>query len=141
MIPSNKLQSRLQDHHQDILASGPYSTMRAPARILKVYDQETLDEDGVALEVGDKVYAFTGLLFAKVELMNSQAQYILPFDLTADYIYLVHGNRVMLEGANATVLYHNQDIQNGRIILRANHSDIKLGLDALAQVYDVGFII
>lgn len=141
-VPRNKLQQNIANQTQEAFAPDPFGVMQAVCRIVTVYDSETLGE----VEISDPGLAgalFTnpGWLHAEVEIVDTGEMYVLPFEDPEDLIYLVYGNRVLLEGRLATIVYVNQDVQNGSIVLRRTLDKIHLPLDAQAQCYDVGFVI
>lgn len=141
-VPRNKLQQNAADQTQEAYSPDPFATRQAICRIVEVYDPETLrDIEIKEPSLAGALFSHPGWLHATVELIDTGQRYLLPFEDPEELIYLVHGNRVLLEGRLATILYVNQDVQNGSIVLRRTLDKIHLPLDVQAQCFDVGFVI
>jgi hypothetical protein len=141
IVPRNKLQRQLSHSHHESLAPDPFATLEAPCTILKVYDAETIESEGVSAELADLLYNFPGLLFAQVQMQDNRTQFILPFKEPAEHIYTIYGNYVLLEGRSATICYINQDPQSGSIVMRRLPRTRHLPLNQLGRVYDIGAIL
>lgn len=141
VVARNKFQQKFIHNTQEHLAPDPFATQTAPCTILKVYDAETFQDEGVPIELGGLLDTHPGWLFALVQLRDNRSTMILPFKEPEEYIYFIHGNRVLLEGRPATICYVNQDPQNGCIVLQRNHNEIHLALGKMSKVHDIGRII
>ena len=141
VVPRGKVQQKFSENVQEHLAPDPFAVQTAACIIIRVYDAETLSEEGVPLDLGGLIKAHPGWLFAKVELLGSKNQLILPFEESEEQIYFTYGNRVLLEGRLARINYRNQDPQKGSITLQRNYENFHLPLSSLGQVYDIGKII
>jgi hypothetical protein len=141
MIGKGRLQSRLKDIERDRLAPDPFAVLEVSCVIQRVYDSDTLNETGISSELASLIIANPGWLFAKVGLYNNTTTLILPFRDSEELIYTIYGNRVLLEGRPATIVYSNQDIQNGFIVLQRSLTKPHVKLSQSSKTFDISGII
>ncbi len=141
VVTRNSFQERFRQEHNEALAPDPFSTLEAPCTIIKVYDTETIESEGIPSGLSGLLRNYPGWLFAQVELQDNRTQLTLPFKEPAEHIYMLYGNYVQLEGRAATICYINRDIQNGCLIVRKAARNKHLALNTLSNVYDIGAII
>jgi hypothetical protein len=141
VVPRNALQQRMSEACHQQLAPDPYAETTMPCIISKVYDTETIQEEGVPEDVAGYIASHPGWLHAEVTLLDRFTKYILPFKEPEEFIYSVYGNRVLLEGRLATICYRNLNPQNGQIILQKNREQKHLPLATIGQVLDIGALV
>lgn len=141
MIGRGRLQSKFKDIERDRLAPDPYAVLETSCLIQKVYDSETLNETGVSDELASLIIANPGWLFARVSIFNNKTTLILPFRDSEELIYTIYGNGVLLEGRPATIVYSNQDIQNGFIVLQRSLTKPHVKLSQTSKTFDISGII
>lgn len=140
VVPRNNLQQQLLNNQQELLAPDPFAVMQAPCIISKLYDAESISEEGVSVELGVLLASRPGWLFARVTMPSGQSL-ILPFKDPEELIYTVYGNSVQLEGRAATVCYSNNNIQNGSITLDRTRKEAHLSLSKQSDTFDIGAIL
>lgn len=141
IVSRNTLQQKRRNHHYEQLAPDPFTQMKAPCVILRVFDAEAIEEEGVGSDVAGHLSNHPGWLFAEVLMLDHQTKLVLPFQDPEEFIYSVYGNRALLEGRIATIHYANQNPQNGSLVLQRNHSQRHLALGTLGQVFDIGALV
>lgn len=140
-VTRNSLQERFAQQRQEGLVPDPHSRLSAPCRIVRVYDIDTLEEHGVPSELAGFLESQPGSLFAKVEILASGTQIIVPFEAPEELIYAVYGNAVQLENRIGTIFYSNLDIRNGVLSLQRTFGSRHISLSQQAQILDIGNLV
>ncbi len=139
-VPTNKLQSRMQGLAHDAITPGTGVKHTALGVLLEVYDQERLSEITATSNLERELERTPGLLYGKVRLVNKR-ELVLPFKEPEDYIYLVYGNALQLEGRKVKIEYENMSIENGVIIVQRTFDTKQINIPVSTYAYDMGHII
>lgn len=140
-IAKGRVQQKIHSIEQDNLRPDPFGVMEANCVIEEIYDAETLEEKGVTEELASLILSNPGWLFGLVRIIMSGKRLILPFQDSEELIYTVYGNKVLLEGRPALVVYRNLDIQNGFIKLQRASVERHINLQKSANVFNFSGIL
>jgi len=115
-VPSNKLQSRLNQHQLESVRADPWARRKVLGVILEVYDRATLDKNTpkkVALRLTDA----PGLVMVLVKLLNGK-EVCVPLGISADERNLLYGNNQNMKGRPVEIEYFSKQIEAGHANLR-----------------------
>lgn len=140
-IAKGRIQQKIHSIEQENLRPDPFGIMEANCIIEKIFDAETLEEGGVSEELASLILDNPGWLFGLVKISISGKSLILPFQDSEELIYTVYGNRVLLEGRSAVIVYRNLDIRNGYIKLQRSSVEKHINLQKTANVFNFSGIL
>lgn len=141
VVPGNAFQRKLKENDHSHLRPDAFVARPARCVIEKVYDPQTLKEEGVENELAVPLLRHPGFLWARVRLIASRATLVLPFEKDAAEILSQWGNSLMLEGLPAKVVYYNTDKNSGRIVMTSNptqkirHPDDLIGVASIVDIF------
>lgn len=115
-VPSNKLQSRLNQHQLEGVRADPWVKKIVRGVILEVYDKSTLDK-GVPSKVATRLAELPGLVMALIKLLNGK-EVCVPLAVSADERHLLYGNNQNMKGRPVEIEYRNKHIESGRAYIR-----------------------
>ena len=138
-IPNSAQQDRFK-HYDKLTRAQPYGNQSQKyGTVLKVFDREYFEENDPPLELSYLLQKKPGKLYAQIKL-DSKAIYFLPFRDSVDLIYSVYGDALMIEGRRISVVYFDNNIYNGEIVILSDESNAIRETKDSSNVFDIGGI-
>lgn len=136
VVPGNAIQQRLA--RQAAMAKRPSQLGRSviAVEILRAFDADQFDQDGVPEEIAHLVLNEPGTMFAKVRAVRGGEIYWVPFEAAEADILCNHGNAVHLKGRRGTIIYNGLRPEEGRLVLTGD-SNKPLRGSGSTNVFDV----
>lgn len=140
VVDNNKQQGRINKLRRATKQPGLLGSNTKSVTILKVYDADVLDQDGIPEELVSRILREPGTLWGKVKVNSGGRILYCGFMASEAEIFSTHGNSVLLEGLQGTIVYNGIRPEGGRIILRGESSRSLQGTSA-SNVLDISGII
>ena len=140
-VPTNALQRKMLKVGHQSHAPDPYSKSVTTCVIIRVWDQEAMDEEVPPANIVNKMEKSPGLLFAEVRHLKTSRTYFLPFKETEDQIFSTYGNGIQLEGRVANIEFKNLDIKSGVLIPQRTFYKKALNLNHASVTFDIGALV
>lgn len=140
-VPTNSLQRSLLRSDHRAYAPNPYGRSITACVIVRVWDEEALEEGEPPKKLVHKIEKNPGLLFAEVRHLKNQRTYYLPFKEPEDQIHSTYGNGIQLEGRVANIELRNLDIRSGVLIPQRTFYKKSLNLNYATVTFDIGALV
>jgi hypothetical protein len=120
-IPGNTMQDRMLRMQHAGKNPALLGSSSLDVVILRAYDADTFDTDGVPDELAHLVSSEPGTMFAKVRVLrpngrNGRKLWV-PFLESEAHIQKTFGNAVLLKGMQATIVYTGLRPEQGRLVM------------------------
>jgi hypothetical protein len=122
VVPKGAMQRALTENRHGHLRTDIHIAQSARCVIVKVWDRDAIGASEVPDELASRWMTQPGLVFAEVRERASTQTRIVPFADSADVLYGVHGNSLVLEGQPAMMHYRSGSKDDAVLTMAANPS-------------------